>query len=207
MPLITHTRHVDQVTALALSKLQQDAFDSSDSKNFEAWHLKIIEDSSTFHYWDLILKTEVQDLIFIRAHRERNFPLYIKSLESLMHISFALDHYNYSRWAMIHLRDMKSLSDCAKETFYQKWVLQTITNRFSAIPLDQTHEQENAKVKGKGGAVGPTENPTALKRWMTAVPEFARLSTEFKSLFLPEMDPEVNSRHHEEGLALQEAIN
>ena len=33
---ITRTRHAHQVTAPALTKLQQDAFDSSDSKDFEA---------------------------------------------------------------------------------------------------------------------------------------------------------------------------
>ena len=144
---ITRTRHAHQVTALALSKLQQDAFALSDSKDFEAWRLKMIKDSLTFHYWDLILKTEVQVLIFIRAHRERNFPLYIESLESLLYIFFALGHYNYSRCASIHLRDMKSLPDCAKETFCQNWVLQKTTNRFSAIPLDQAHEQETPKWK------------------------------------------------------------
>ena len=201
---ITRTRHAHQVTALALSKLQQDAFALSDSKDFEAWRLKMIKDSPTFHYWDLILKKEVQVLIFIRANRERNFPLYTESLESLVYIFFALNHYNYSRWASIHLRDVKSLPDCAKETFCQNWVLQKTTNRFSAIPLD--HAQENAKVKGKGGVVGLTENPTALKRWMIAGPEFARLNTELESLFLPEMDPDVNSRHHEEGLALQQSF-
>ena len=84
-------------------------------------------------------------------------------------------------------------------------MLQKTTNRFSAIPLDQAHEQENSKVKSKGGVVGLTENSTALKRWMIACPEFARLNTEFESLFLPEMDPDVNSRHHEEGLALQQS--
>ena len=57
------------MTALALSRLQQDAFDSSDSKDFEARSLKMIKDSPIFHYWDLILKTEVQVLIFIRAEK------------------------------------------------------------------------------------------------------------------------------------------
>lgn len=36
--------------------------------------------------------------------------------------------------------------------------------RFSAIALDQAHEQDNAVVKGDSGAVGLTENPAALKR-------------------------------------------
>ena len=46
---------------------------------------------------------------------------------------------------------------------------------FSAIPLDQAHEQNNAYVKGDGGAIGLTDNATALRRWMVAGPEVTRL--------------------------------
>ena len=35
---------------------------------------------------------------------------------------------------------------------------------FSAIAIDQDREQNNACVKGDGGAVGLTENPAALHR-------------------------------------------
>ena len=37
---------------------------------------------------------------------------------------------------------------------------------FSAIALDQAHEQLNALIKGDGCAVGLPENPAALKRCM-----------------------------------------
>lgn len=70
------------------------------------------------------------------------------------------------------------------------------SNRFSAIPIDQAHEQENAKVKGNGGAVGLTENPTALGGWLIAGPEQARLITQFEREYLPE-DPEIEYQHHE----------
>jgi len=36
------------------------------------------------------------------------------------------------------------------------------TNRFSAIPINQAHEQNNAVVKRFGVAVGLTENPVAF---------------------------------------------
>ncbi len=91
-----------------------------------------------------------------------NFGLYMESLEAF--IFFALYHYNYSRWVSVHLRDMKSLPDEIEAKFCQSWVIQKISQRFSTIPLDQAHEQENAKVKGKGGVVGLTENPVALRR-------------------------------------------
>ena len=50
---------------------------------------------------------------------------------------------------------------------------------FSAIPIDQAHEQNNGYIKGDGGAVGLTDNPNALQRWMIAGPEVARIIEEF----------------------------
>ena len=50
---------------------------------------------------------------------------------------------------------------------------------FSAIAIDQAHKQNNASVKGDGGAVGLTENPAALHRWMVSGPEMACLIKEF----------------------------
>ena len=57
----------------------------------------MIKKSPAFLYWDMALQIEVLVLIFIRAHRERNFLLYCETLEALMFIFFAVDHYNYSR--------------------------------------------------------------------------------------------------------------
>ena len=77
---------------------------------------------------------------------------------------------------------MKSLTGTAKEDLSKNWVIQKTSHRSSAIP--HTHEHENAKMKGKGWVVGLTENPVALKRWIIAGPEKARLTTEFE-LTLP----------------------
>ena len=41
-------------------------------------------------------------------------------------------------------------------------------------------------MKGYGGAIGPTENPVAFKRWMLASPEQATLLTEFENQFIEE---------------------
>ena len=43
-----------------------------------------------------------------------------------------------------------------------KFAVKKTTHSFSAIAIDQTHEQNNDSVKGDGGAVGLTENPAAL---------------------------------------------
>ena len=57
----------------------------------------------------------------------------------------------------------------------RQWIVQKTTNHFSAMPIDQCHEQNNEVVKGSGGAVGLTENPSgkSIRKWMTAGPEQA----------------------------------
>ena len=123
----------------------------------------------------------------MRAHREKNFPLYVEALEKLTPLFFALDHVNYSRWTPVHIRDMKFLPSPIRDEFEKQghWVLSKTNNKFSAIPIDQAHEQENAFVKGSGGCIGLTENPAAFKRWMLSGPELARLQRKLKkTIFL-----------------------
>ena len=59
-------------------------------------------------------------------------------------------------------------------------MVQKSLRAFSSIALDHAHEQANTLVKGDGGAVGLTESPGALLRWMVAGPELARMTQEFE---------------------------
>ena len=97
---ITRTRHIHQVSVLALSKLMRDAYERRDTSfhecDFEDWRMQMIKQSPTFQFWDIIRRTEILILMFIRAHREGNFSLYDQCLESLMFLFFALGHLNYS---------------------------------------------------------------------------------------------------------------
>ena len=51
-----------------------------------------------------------------------------------------------------------------------KFVVFTSSHTFSAMAIDQAHEQENAVIKGEDGAIGVSEDPSALRRWMVAWP-------------------------------------
>ncbi len=147
--------------------MKQEAFlaSASEGASFTEWEESLCARSPTFHFWDLIMKYETLVLIFVRAHRERDFCLFVDVLEQLVPLFFALDHTNYARWVPIHLRDMKSLPQSIRHEFQEchHWVLSKTGNKFSAMPLDQAHEQENKMVKGAGGAVGLTENPVAFR--------------------------------------------
>ena len=62
---------------------------------------------------------------------------------------------------------------------------QKTSRLFSAIALEQAHEQVNACIKGDGGAVGLTDDPNALQCWMIVGPEVARAIGEFQEAMEP----------------------
>ena len=163
-------RHAHQVTLLTLHNLKNEAFlhlasENAETSSMQAWEDEIGKRSPTFLFWNTVLKYETLILILVRAERERNFSLYVEVLEQLVHLFFALDHVNYARWTPIHIRDMKCLPDSLKREFDDQghWVLSKTGKPFSAIAIDQVHEQENKTVKAAGGAVGLTENPVAFR--------------------------------------------
>ncbi len=87
----------------------------------------------------------------------------------------------------VHLRDMAELPEKHPEISRKfnagHFTVQKTKRVFSSIPLDQAHEQNNACVKGDGGAVGLTEDPSALRR-MVDGPEVARVIGEFENVGL-----------------------
>ena len=207
---LTRTRHVHQVTALALAKLQEDAFMLTDGEHSdvarEEWKKKMRSQSPTFQYWDTILYLELLGLIFIRSHRVNDFSLYVESLKALVPWFFSLDHHNYARWIPIHIRDMESLPLSIQTEFEinGNWVIHKTAKRFSAMPIDQAHEQNNEIVKSAGGAVGLTENPSAFRKWMVSGPEQARLLKEFECQYFSNLSDVESGFHHEEGFSYTE---
>ena len=71
------------------------------------------------------------------------------------------------------------------------FMVQKTKRVFSVMPIDQAHEQNNAHVKGDGGAVDLTDNPRALRHWMITGPEIARVIGQFEV-------HKVDTRHHDQ---------
>lgn len=61
---------------------------------------------------------------------------------------------------------------------------------------DQAHEQSNAIVKGDGGAIGITEDPSSLRRWMVSGPEVSQLVYQYELASQAKVAKE-DIRHHE----------
>jgi len=49
------------------------------------------------------------------------------------------------------------------------------------MAIDQVHEQNNAVIKGDGGAIVATEDPSALRRWLVAGLEISRLVANYET--------------------------
>lgn len=78
---------------------------------------------------------------------------------------------------------------------------------FFAVVLDQAREQNNAIVKGDGGAVGLTQSPEALRCWMIAGPEVVRLTGEFEAAAEEGTTREgSNTKHHAQVKVAQTAF-
>ena len=70
-------------------------------------------------------------------------------------------------------------------------------NKFSAMAIDQCHEQNNGAIKGSGVSVGLTGNPATLHRWTVAGPEVTRLVAEFEE---DQVDGGPGAKRNIEGL-------
>jgi len=84
---LTRTRRAHQISAISLANLQNQAFlstgeaDTDDAK--EAWRQNMIKRSPTFQFWDTILQLELLRILFVQAHREANFRLYVDTMTAL----------------------------------------------------------------------------------------------------------------------------
>jgi len=69
-----------------------------------------------------------------------------------------------------HMRYGEFASKCAEFEVNDHWVIHKIAKRFSAMPIDQAHKQNNEIVKSFGGAIGLTENPSVFRKWIVSGP-------------------------------------
>jgi hypothetical protein len=212
---ITRTRRAHQITSSSLYVLQHRAYEKYITRaedrvllSFTDWRDKMSETCPHFLYWCRVMELQLICLQLVKAFRTADFSLYVDSLTKMMPWIFALDQTNYSRWLPVHIRDMQELSikhpDVYEKFINGFFVVHKTHKRFSTIALDQAHEQENAVVKGEGGAVGLTENPSALIRWMISGPEIARIVSEFEKTTSSRSADSL--KHHEQKYSHQAAF-
>ena len=98
--------------------------------------------------------------------------------------------------------------DVLAEFMSGNFVVHKTSNKFSAMAIDQCHEQNSATVKGSGGAIVLTGNPGSLRRWMVAGPEIARIATEFEEQAIEQNNGSAytGQHHHDRQPGVQAAF-
>ena len=134
---IVRARFTHQVTLAVLHILQQQAYQSANvTMDFEEWKAQQLDRCTTFHFWDMIMQCEAKLMIFVRAHRTKDFPLYVTALENLVSLFFILGHPNYARWCSVHIHDMYCLEESVEKEFLSgNWVVSKTKRWFSSIPM------------------------------------------------------------------------
>ena len=110
------------------------------------------------------------------------------------------------RWLPVHIKDLLELPTKQPEVYENflkgHFTAKKTANPFSAISEDQSHEQNNARIKGSGGAIGITENEQALRRWMVSGPEISRLLEQYQQ-GTENLKKSESMKHHEESPSKQ----
>ena len=176
---------------------------------FEDWCIQRRRASPQFQFWNLVLDMELAIFALIRSFREGHFELYRYALYEMIQYFFANNNVNYARWIPINLLDMMVLeeqhSDVASEFHKGNFVIHKSRRDFSAMAIDQAHDQNNSIIKGDGGAIGLTEDPAALRRWMVAGPEVSRLLAACEAM-PGAIDTRIDSSHRKATLGAQTAF-
>ena len=123
--------------------------------------------SRMFKYWMLIMKFQINYLVFIR------------SMISLVKWFFIFDRYNYARWLSVHIQDLLSLPITSPQLYQEfekgNFVVQISSRELSRIHYDQTHEQSNKTIKSIEGPIDFVNRASdeLQRRWEIAGPEIA----------------------------------
>ena len=89
----------------------------------------------------------------------------------------------------------KQHPDIAREFHQGNFLVHKSDRNSSAMAIDQIHEQNNAVIKCDGGAIGVTEDPSVLRRWMVSGPEISRLVANYETVSGTK-DAKKRNRHH-----------
>ena len=104
------------------------------------WAARNRTENPIFMFWSTVIELELLMCPFIRSLREGDFPLYVQLCDELCSWFHALDHTNYARWLLVHVRDMVQLPFKHPELYIEflkgNFVVQKSAHKFCLIGKD-----------------------------------------------------------------------
>lgn len=155
------------------SKEHLDTFLSTSSQliaDFNGFRSDSRTKSETFEFWDRFVEMVgiLRDLV--RADREGDWNLHLRSVQAVLPLFAGCDRVNYLRWASVYLEDMRQLpqvSPLVHQNFLAgKFVVKRTEGKFSAVGADMCLEQTiNRSQKNVGGVIGNTKRKQFVAQW------------------------------------------
>ena len=147
------------------------------------------EHSGTFKYWVSFLEAGDLLLKLLRADKEANFQLHLKTVMEIVPFFYLAGRVNYARYTPVYVSEMRQLEN--KQPEMHKFlmeggfvVLRSNKREFNCVPTDQALEQTiNREAKGTGGVIGFTLRKTALLHWILTRHISGEYSEAFQQLF------------------------
>ena len=142
---------------------------------------------------------------FIEAVRSRNWELYLSSFEALIKDFTSFDRIKYRRWSAVYLADMYHLrdsEDMEDQKVWQAFSKGDFSCQKSEIPgtaigRDHCGEQENKKIKNRGGIKGITMNQNSRTRHFLAAPVLASITDQMFDLGGRIVKTSSKRKHHQ----------
>ena len=159
--LISSVMKDDNQIAALVSILQEEQYCKA-----LAEFVAVESQNANFKFWWQYIEMFSILLSFTRAQREGIWELHLASFMKMIPLFMRYDHFNYARWGIVYLTEMKQLPDEVKEHFVKgDFVVKCSPNKFNQVDPDHAQEWLNGTGKRAGGIVGITRSVSALMRW------------------------------------------
>ena len=208
---ISRSRYLNTVSACVLYMMLKDSYQeylehlppASQPIHIDKW----CEDqkSPMFRVYYFLFKLKLLVLQFVRSVRSGNIDIYLASITNITYYFLAVNHYNYARWAPVHIRDVLTLPETHPELnkdFEEgRFTVNKTGKLFSNIGLDHGLEQNIKDFKHHGGPLSLTHSPDQLLLYLISGPEVTNHVGFFKDLISDIHNDGIC--HHEQTYAYQ----
>ncbi|KAL9983228.1 hypothetical protein ACROYT_G005368 [Oculina patagonica] len=141
--------------------------------------------SKLFHFWSNYIDMVMLLLRLIRAEREGLWSLHLNAVAEMTPYFSVMDRVNFARWLPVYIADMRLLPTLASEVHQEvengNHRVSRSEQPFSQVWTDMAVEQTvNLDSKARGGIIGISRNPSALKRWFLTSHERSAITASTK---------------------------
>ena len=166
-------------------------------------HILKMEDNGnqTAKLWvDVLIKPVLLIMMFIRAEREGDWPLYLATYKQMLPYFFAAGHVNYVRYGLCYQWEMERLPEEVLSHFLNgEYVMHHSAGLWNGIWSDMMIETTFMQYgHAPSGIIGITIKPETLKVWVISLHKCSLLESDFDDMIDEDTQNKVVTAYKEE---------